>query len=112
MPDFTRRIKRELDTKTIKKGEVSVSTSQRLQVNEKHIQSAEDKVNRLEKQLAEAKQSVQDLLAKRDNIKSSIIQGEMKKHSISFDDVIKMINATPKPSEQKKGDLKDDKTVE
>jgi len=80
-------------------------TNQQLQANDKRIQAAEDKVNRLEKQLAEAKQSVQDLHAKRDNIKSSIIQGEMKKHRISFDDVIKMINATQRQTDKERKGL-------
>ena len=98
-----------------------MTAHQRLQANSKHIETALAKVERIEKQLTEAKQVVTDLYVKREAIESGIIQGLMRKHKMSFGDMEQLLHSTQKAdkpadkpigdktSEQMKGDFKHDK---
>ncbi|MCL2574903.1 MAG: hypothetical protein FWE33_00585 [Defluviitaleaceae bacterium] len=86
---------------------------QRLSSNDKHIKDAQAKIERLEKQLANEKQHLTDLYAKRETIESGIIQGTMRKYSVSVSDVEKLLHNTfeqnsTKTSDNPKEDLKNE----
>ncbi|MCL2619390.1 MAG: hypothetical protein FWD97_00465 [Defluviitaleaceae bacterium] len=77
-----------------------MSSHQRLESNNKQLLVAHAKADKLRQQLDIAQQEISILEAKGKDIEGGIIQGLMKKHSVSLEDVEKLLrNTSPKPKE-------------